>query len=87
MCTVPILRLLPQYEEVKGVSVLRRDERRDFWPYDIDGLLPQNEEVKGVGVGVSRMAKNNAKYSRMCTNTVNNSITTEFTVQGGEASW
>ena len=33
MGTVPILRLLPQYEEVKGVGVgvSRRDKQRDFF--------------------------------------------------------
>jgi len=38
MCTVPILRLLPQYEEVNGVGVgvSRWDKRRDFWNYNID---------------------------------------------------
>jgi len=32
------------------------------------------------------MAKNNTKYSRMCTDIVNNAITTEFSVRGDEAS-
>mmetsp|Transcript_31969 Transcript_31969/g.35607 ORF Transcript_31969/g.35607 Transcript_31969/m.35607 type:complete len:97 (+) Transcript_31969:126-416(+) len=59
MCTVPILRLLPQYEEVEGigVGVSRRDERRNFRHYNIDGILPQYKEAKNVGVGVSRRNK------------------------------
>jgi len=48
MGTVPILRLIPQYEEVKGVGVgvLQRNKRHNFWHL-----------VKGVGVGVSRKDK------------------------------
>jgi len=44
ICAVPILGLLPQYEEVKGVGVgvSQRDKRRDLqyrqkiWHYNID---------------------------------------------------
>jgi len=39
-------------------------------------LLLQYEEVKGVCVGISRMAKNKAKYSQMCTDAINDAITT-----------
>jgi len=54
MCTVPIIRLLPQYEKVKGARVSRNDEWRNFRPYNIDWILPQYKEVKGDGVGILR---------------------------------
>jgi len=61
MCTVPILRLLPQHEEVKGVGVGVSRYRPNFLALQLQYVYSTDNttitKAKGVDIGVSRRDK------------------------------